>query len=586
MGSPAIDRRPSPRPVAACAGAALAATLLTLAAACGRIDPPGGLAPQAAPNTERATLDLFVFGRVLGTIAPCGCTTEPLGGLGYAFGYIEAHSRGTARLVLEPGSFLFPDPAGPEAPADEASWAQAEQRAGLLHHRFASLGDHLISGVGPTDLTSTRGAAALERWPLPRVLTNLAANAPLTLPRHRIAELAIGAVGVAAVVDPALPGADRLGPLEPPIAALAREVPALRGAGASLVVVMVQGERPLAEEIARAVPGIDAIVIGHVPGAERARVGAPAARLGDTWILEPGEQAQTLTHLRLSIDRKAHPQGAPTAASWTVIPPRAVREAELARVEARLTKFKADPAADPEFIRRLDDEASALRASLGAGDEPRGPAVATFDQVKITCKLPVDEAAAASLRGYDAWVAEQNLQRFAGVTPPAPAAGEAGYVGMDECEGCHEEAVTFWKTTRHAGAYKTLVDDNKHYDLSCVGCHVTGFRQPGGSEVVENHHLQAIQCEQCHGPGGLHALEPTVLGKANAIRRSSPIEVCLECHTPEHSDTFEYQAYLRDIVGPGHGEQHRVSLGDGPTGRELRAAGFAKAGGACKKMMK
>ncbi|MCA9637042.1 MAG: type VI secretion system baseplate subunit TssF, partial [Myxococcales bacterium] len=194
-------------------------------------------------------------------------------------------------------------------------------------------------------------------------------------------------------------------------------------------------------------------------------------------------------------------------------------------------------------------------------------------------------ADAEALRAYDAWVAEQNRARFEGVVPPAPAAGEASYVGMDECESCHDEAMTFWRDTRHAGAFKTLHDDNKQYDLSCVGCHVTGFRKPGGSEVVENAHLQAVQCEQCHGPGSRHVEEPEVGGKANAIRREAPIEVCMECHTPEHSDTFDYNAYLRDIVGPGHGEGARLALGKGPTGRELRQAGFDKAGGACKKKM-
>jgi hypothetical protein len=68
------------------------------------------------------------------------------------------------------------------------------------------------------------------------------------------------------------------------------------------------------------------------------------------------------------------------------------------------------------------------------------------------------------------------------------------------------------------------------------------------------------------------------------IVRAAPIDVCLECHTPEHSDTFDYGAYLRDILGEGHGAPERAKLGAGPTGHELRAAGLEKAGGACKKM--
>ena len=39
-----------------------------------------------------------------------------------------------------------------------------------------------------------------------------------------------------------------------------------------------------------------------------------------------------------------------------------------------------------------------------------------------------------------------------------------------------------------------------------------------------------------------------------------------------------YEAYLRDIVGPGHGEDLRKKLGDGPTGHELRKAALDKAG--------
>ncbi len=113
---------------------------------------------------------------------------------------------------------------------------------------------------------------------------------------------------------------------------------------------------------------------------------------------------------------------------------------------------------------------------------------------------------------------------------------------------------------------------------------MTGFRKPGGSEVVEHAGLENIQCETCHGPGSLHAEHPEKAGKPFAIRRDVPAEVCLQCHTPEHSDTFDYEAYLRDILGPEHGDGRRSLLGPGPTGRELRAAALEKAGGACKKM--
>ncbi|MEZ4454671.1 MAG: multiheme c-type cytochrome [Nannocystaceae bacterium] len=561
----------------------LAATLLTLSAACPRRDPPPGdpTTPQIEPTASTETVDLIAMGRVLGTIAPCGCTTEPLGGLSYAFGAIEARSSASGRVIVEPGSFLFPDPAGPEAPTDEASWAQAEERARLLQKRFTALGDRLVSGIGPTDLSSPGGAGALTALPMPRAIANAADPAALGATTHRLVPAAGGTIGVTAVVDPEAPGAATLGALKPIEAALPEVIAAMRSAGADLVVVQVLAKRPRVEAIVKAVPGIDVAIVDLTEG-EKARVGAPPTHVGDTWIVEPGEQVQTVTHLRLTIDRAAVPSGIPGPSAWTVVPPRSQQEAELARLDERIRKFRGDPTADAAFLARLEAERDGIKATLEAGPAS-APTTATIEQVKITCKLPADDTAAAALKAYDAWVAEQNMQRFAGVTAPPADPGKAHYVGVDVCEGCHDDAVKFWRTTRHAGAYTTLVDVNKQYDVSCVGCHVTGFRQPGGSEVVENEGLQAVQCEQCHGPGSLHAADPELLGKPQGITRQAPIQICMGCHTPEHSDTFEYNAYMRDVLGEGHGAQTRLSLGPGATGRELREAGFAKAGGPCTK---
>jgi hypothetical protein len=347
--------------------------------------------------------------------------------------------------------------------------------------------------------------------------------------------------------------------------------------------VAIQGSRKTAEQVAREVPGIDVMIVGVPEGAERGRVGAPPAKVGGTWLVEPGDRAQTVTHVRLQIDPAAV-AALPGGEAWAQTPTLDAQKKELARLDARLKKFRADPAADPAFINRLEQERVALAAAIDKPPELKDPVVVTLEQAKITCKLALDEPASEALHAYDEWVATQNQRRFAGVVAPAPAKGEAGYVGGEECAACHADEAEHWATTRHAQAYDTLVAVNKQFDLSCVGCHVTGFRQPGGSEVVENLKLQDIQCEQCHGPGSLHVAEPERKGKPNAIRRHAEVDVCLQCHTPEHSDTFNYEAYMRDILGPVHGPERRSSLGPGPTGRELRAAGLAAAGGGCKKM--
>ena len=574
------------------AAVGLAASAVLACATCGGPDPTsnadagGKKEPVAAPvAAPRLVIDIFAFARVLGTIAPCGCTTESLGGLQYAFGFIEANSQASTRLVLEPGSFLFPDPAGAEAPKDAAAWGQAEQRAAALQARFAGLGAQLVSGLGPTDLSSPKSEQALATWPMPRVLANSRKLDAHGVQAHRVVRLGDGAraidAGVTAVIEPGL--AVSLG-VETPAEALRREIAAMRKAGVDLTVVLLQGSRATAEQLVKEVEGIDMIVVGMPVGLDRTRLGGPPARLGGTWVIEPGEQAQTITHLRLEIEAGAVEQ-LPAPATWTLVPTIASQQQELARLDARLAKFRADPSADPGFIARIEQERATLAASIEKPTPVTGAVAVTVTQNKISCHAAASDAdAAAALRRYDDWVATQNQKHFAGVQAPKPAKGEAGYVGSEQCEACHAEESELWAKTRHAGAYATLVTANKQFDLSCVGCHVTGFREPGGSEVVENAKLQNIQCEQCHGPGSLHVATPEKRGKPYAIRRETAVDVCKQCHTPEHSDTFDHAAYLRDVLGPGHGAERRAALGEGPTGRELRAAGLAAAGGGCKKM--
>ena len=556
---------------------------------------PVSNADSDAPDPERIEryeIDLFAFGRQLGTIAPCGCTTEPLGGLQFAFGYIEAESKAGQRLILEPGSFLFPDPDGAEAPTDEAAWAQAKQRATLLAKRFAGI-DGLVSGLGPTDYASAESGNVLAELPLPRAIANVdEASRPAGVTAYREVPLGRGlTAAVTQIVDPQLADAARargwganFPAVTEPIAALQQLWPKLETA--SLQVVMVNGPRALAETVARELEGVDVVVIGSVfSNPDASRLGSAPVQIGSTWVIEPGDRAQTISHLTLSLHPDsvaalAKPNSDGPQLTWTLIPSKAQLRAELARLDEKLAKFAKDPAADQRFIERLQTERDELAAKIEDAGIPDDVQLAVITaQQKVTCHLPPDAAAKTALAGYDAAVADENRKRFTGVHAPAPAPGQPSYAGMEACADCHEEAVVFWEGTVHQRAYETLVSANKQFDLSCVNCHVTAFRQPGGSEVVENHRLQDVQCEQCHGPGSQHVADPTT----ENISLHAPIQACLTCHTPEHSDTFDYQAYLRDVLGEGHGAEARAALPPGPTGRELRAAGLAKAGGGCPK---
>jgi hypothetical protein len=103
-----------------------------------------------------------------------------------------------------------------------------------------------------------------------------------------------------------------------------------------------------------------------------------------------------------------------------------------------------------------------------------------------------------------------------------------------------------------------------------------GLRRDRRVEPRLHKKLENIQCETCHGAGSAHVAGQG-LEEPPAILREAPSPVCTNCHNEHHSDTFNYNAYLRDVLGPGHGMTARRRLGDGPTGHTLRSAALAKA---------
>jgi len=111
------------------------------------------------------------------------------------------------------------------------------------------------------------------------------------------------------------------------------------------------------------------------------------------------------------------------------------------------------------------------------------------------------------------------------------------YVGAKQCEGCHSLEYEQWKGTKHASAYKTLLDAHRHYQPRCVVCHVVGFGTPHGYRLGDHEEpLANVQCEVCHGPGEDHIAAPSRVN----ITRAVPQAVCLQCHNPDHSDNFVF----------------------------------------------
>ena len=152
-----------------------------------------------------------------------------------------------------------------------------------------------------------------------------------------------------------------------------------------------------------------------------------------------------------------------------------------------------------------------------------------------------DRSVAKLIEGYEVWSREYHYAKSKNQhLAKAPCDIENIYVGKDRCMECHEETVVSWAKTAHARALDSLIRKGKEYDPQCLPCHVTGMndKSHGGGFVSLNltPHMVNVQCEQCHGPGGLHAQDPE-----NVSARLSGEQTCLSCHTKDTDPGFSYQ---------------------------------------------
>lgn len=138
---------------------------------------------------------------------------------------------------------------------------------------------------------------------------------------------------------------------------------------------------------------------------------------------------------------------------------------------------------------------------------------------------------------------------------PALAA-EPEYVGWEACAMCHKDETADWQRSKHAKAFELLkpdkrrkakkdanIDPNKDHtgtSEKCVGCHTTGYREPGGFvDVNTTPNMIGVQCEMCHGPGSeyrkLHKSKRTKFTRdearaAGQVYGSVDEAVCKRCH--------------------------------------------------------
>jgi len=527
----------------------------------GTTELPGMVSAPPRPTT----VSLIAAAELHGTTEPCGCNSDPLGDLARLVALAEGG------LLLDAGNNLY-DTGGTAA----SRRAQADRKADVIGAVYAEAGAEVA--LGSNDLFG-----GVERLLPARQACNVSLSSGLTAPHVR--EVNGLRIGIFGITDPSLaapansdfklavaPGADAA---KAALAKLASEKP-------DVIVALLAMRRADARKLLTAVPGIDFAIFGL--DVEEGMI--EPEPVGNAWLVAPADQGRRAAKLELS--RGDAPKG--THLTFARFDGEAGRVRALARLDRRkaaleelLKAFAADKTADPSFLaaRKLElTELVADRARV-ASEKPQAPKPPYFSYtlVPIRQSLPRDPTVAKTLQklAHDNGLA--NLAAAQKEQPPAADKNHPRYVGSAVCARCHKPAVAFWEKTHHAQAWKTLVTVDKQYDYDCISCHVTGWMSPGGSHMasVEKLSLVNVQCEVCHGPGEKHVAEDG-LDEPHTMKRGPAPELCAnKCHTKEHSDTFALDPYLRDILGPGHGEARRKALGEGPTGHGLREAALAAA---------
>lgn len=116
------------------------------------------------------------------------------------------------------------------------------------------------------------------------------------------------------------------------------------------------------------------------------------------------------------------------------------------------------------------------------------------------------------------------------------------YVGDQVCQRCHKAEYEQWKTTKHAQAWKTLVDIKRDANPDCVKCHVVGYQLAGGFKTADDAaRLSNVQCENCHGMGTQHEAFPA---QARRITEAT----CKQCHTKDTSPNFDFALFQPHVL--------------------------------------
>lgn len=500
---------------------------------------------------------LAVSTHLEGITAPCGCTSRPLGGLDRIAHAVQAdrlpfmvlgntfmterapqpsmlgYVRTTAQIVANIVAELRPVAvaAGPwdVGPMGQVLRALPEQTRGRLH----------IAQAGALTGTLPRSGRVVEIQGLkvgiiegPSMPPEPAAMAQGTSKANSVA-FAAQDTGTEVAAQALSPGG-----LD--VVALGQEAKRLREQGAVGVIYLWPHGTDQARAQLTEIQGIDIVIAGSEEAPK------PPEPLGSGTLLDGGARGEFLGLVHIKAGT-----GAPLRFFDG-------GQGELAALTAQHERFVAEAQRLPQGPGRAArlQRAAALKAGMDAVDTklPQSHSF-TWEARPMDQHLPQAPWATEALKGYNKALCETAMADTAARTCPPGKTPAATYVGTATCQACHHNSDVVWQKTAHSRAWATLEHAGKTCDLSCVGCHVVGFEQPGGfCHLADAEPFINVGCESCHGPGLGHVQNPNnpSAWAANFVR-NPPEATCKGCHNSQHSDQFDFATYRPKVLGPGHG---------------------------------
>lgn len=501
--------------------------------------------PATSSHAE-PTLRLVLISGIAGAIEPCGCVEDMLGGVDHAAAYLKGQA-GRPTLVLGAGPMLFADPVLPPARRTQDLWkaealVSAMSQMGL--RAWAPGANDFAAGVGELRRLVSQGPALLAAN-LPEAGAGVQPTALFRVNGTR--------VGVAGLSRPEHAGRlpDGLNAV-PELERFRQSAAQLVAQGAELRVALVAMPRGEALRLAEQVPDFHVMLLGKpVDQGESSDPVTPPVQVGRTLVVESPNHLQAFYVLDLFVKNGRYEfQNADARREE-----RAARERQIEELERRLRQargMRQVAKADLQALERSLDQLKAERDQQRS-DQATDSDASTYRVKLVTVREAhgADPAVQQQLSAYYRRVNQHNREALKDRMPPALAEGQRGYLGAEQCRICHAEEYAVWSKTGHAKAYQTLAVQHKEFNLDCVGCHVTGYEQPGGSSVTHVASLKDVQCEVCHGPGSAHLTNPA---DKTLLLPKPERGFCAECHHPPHvKPDWSVDRAWPLILGPGHG---------------------------------